>query len=188
MRHTASMSWCVSNYDLTTMIHVGMTYIIRSVVELTKHPHILCLRTINLVAISEYFGESSRCYQGSVLYWLNWLILPWTKWPSFCRRYFHMHFCEWKFLYFDSYFTEACSLGSNCQYVSIGSGNGLVPIRRQDFCTSANPVYWRLYATLGDDELSFILDYIANFFSFIDSPSTSVVIGTLIKFGKWMCD
>ena len=30
-----------------------------------------------------------------------YLISPWTKWPPFCRRYFQMHFCEWKFLYFD---------------------------------------------------------------------------------------
>ena len=26
---------------------------------------------------------------------------PWTKWPPFRRRYFQMHFPEWKFLYFD---------------------------------------------------------------------------------------
>ena len=26
---------------------------------------------------------------------------PWTKWPSFRRRYIQMHFCEWKLLYFD---------------------------------------------------------------------------------------
>ena len=25
----------------------------------------------------------------------------WTKWPPFHRRYFHMHFREWKVLYFD---------------------------------------------------------------------------------------
>ena len=27
--------------------------------------------------------------------------LPWTKWPSFRRRYFQMHFREWKVSYFD---------------------------------------------------------------------------------------
>ena len=32
---------------------------------------------------------------------INVLISPWTKWPSFCRRYFHMHFREWKVWYFD---------------------------------------------------------------------------------------
>ena len=25
---------------------------------------------------------------------------PWRKWPPFCRRYFRMHFREWKILYF----------------------------------------------------------------------------------------
>ena len=34
---------------------------------------------------------------------------PWTKWPPFRRRYFHMHFREWKVLHFDSNFTEVCS-------------------------------------------------------------------------------
>ena len=30
---------------------------------------------------------------------------PLIKWPPFCRRYFQMHFPEWKILYFDSNFT-----------------------------------------------------------------------------------
>ena len=29
------------------------------------------------------------------------LICPWTKWPPFRRRYFQMHFRQWKVLYFD---------------------------------------------------------------------------------------
>ena len=33
----------------------------------------------------------------------------WTKWPPFRRRRFQMQFHEWKFLYFDSNFTEFCS-------------------------------------------------------------------------------
>ena len=37
------------------------------------------------------------------------LISPWTKWLPFRRRYFHMHFSEWKVLYFDYNFTEVCS-------------------------------------------------------------------------------
>ena len=28
----------------------------------------------------------------------------WTKWLSFCRRNFQMHFCDWKYLYFHSNF------------------------------------------------------------------------------------
>ena len=30
-------------------------------------------------------------------------------WPPFCRRHFQTHFLEWKFLHFDSNFTEVCS-------------------------------------------------------------------------------
>ena len=32
-----------------------------------------------------------------------------TKWPPFRRRHFQMHFPEWKYLNFDSNFTEICS-------------------------------------------------------------------------------
>ena len=39
------------------------------------------------------------------------------KWPPFGRRHFQMQFVEWKFVHFDSNFTE----GSNWQKVSIGS-------------------------------------------------------------------
>ena len=39
----------------------------------------------------------------------SWLISPWTKCPPFRRRYFQMHFHEWKVLYFESNFTEVCS-------------------------------------------------------------------------------
>ena len=31
----------------------------------------------------------------------RFVISPWTKWPPFRRRYFQMHFCEWKVLCFD---------------------------------------------------------------------------------------
>ena len=37
------------------------------------------------------------------------VISPWTKWPSFHRRYFQMPFHLWKILYFDWNFTELCS-------------------------------------------------------------------------------
>ena len=64
----------------------------------------------------------------------------WTKWPRFRRRYFQMHFREWKVLYFDSNFTEVCSYGSNWQHVSIGSGNGMSP--------NDDLAHWRIYAAL----------------------------------------
>ena len=41
------------------------------------------------------------------------------------------------------------SLGSNWQYVIIGSDNGLAPNRRQAIIwTNEGPVYWRMYASL----------------------------------------
>ena len=43
-------------------------------------------------------GEQKQLQQVSVLG--TWLIFPWAKWPPFRRRYFQMHFREWKFLYF----------------------------------------------------------------------------------------
>ena len=65
-----------------------------------------------------------------------------------------MHFCESKVLYFDFNFTEVCSSGSNWQWPSIGLDNGLAPIRRQAIIwTNSDPIYWRIYAALGGDEL-----------------------------------
>ena len=49
-----------------------------------------------------------------------------------------------------------CSLGSNWQYVSIGSDNGLAPSRWQAIIwTNADPVHQRICAALGGDELTF---------------------------------
>ena len=42
-----------------------------------------------------------------------------------------MYFLEWKCMNFDQDFTEVCSQGSNQQYFSIGSDNGLTPSRRE---------------------------------------------------------
>ena len=36
-------------------------------------------------------------------------IEAWTKWSIFWRQHFQMCFLEWKWLHFDSNFTEACS-------------------------------------------------------------------------------
>ena len=74
---------------------------------------------------------------------------PRTKWPPFRRRHVQMHFLEWKYLNFKQNFIEIRSLGSNWQYVGIGSDNGLAPSRR----TNLDPVHWRIYAALGGDEL-----------------------------------
>ena len=44
-----------------------------------------------------------------------------------CRRYFQVHFLEWKLLNFKYDLTEICFLLSNWHYGSIGSDNGLAP-------------------------------------------------------------
>ena len=81
-------------------------------------------------------------------------ICPWTTWPPFRRQYFQMHFHEWGVLYFDQNFTKVCSQWSNWQYPSIGLDNGLAPNRRQAIIwTNADLIHWRIYATLGEDEL-----------------------------------
>ena len=41
--------------------------------------------------------------------WMYLTHLPWTKWLPLCRRYFQMHFSEWKDLYLNWNFTEVCS-------------------------------------------------------------------------------
>ena len=53
-------------------------------------------------------------------------------------------------LYFGANFTEVCPWGTNWQKVSIGSGNGLAPNRRQAITrTNVDPVHGRIYAALG---------------------------------------
>ena len=54
-----------------------------------------------------------------------------TKWTTFNRRHIQTYFLQWKCLNFDSNFTAVCSSGSNYQYSSIGSDNGLATTRQQ---------------------------------------------------------
>ena len=70
-----------------------------------------------------------------------------TKWAPFCKRHFQMHFLERKCLNSDWNFSEVCSRGSNWQFSSIGSVNGLVTSRRQAIIWTN--VYRRIYASLG---------------------------------------
>ena len=73
----------------------------------------------------------------------------------YLQAQFEMHFREWKMLYFEKYFTDICSQGFNWQSSSIGTDNGLMPNRQQAIIwTSADPIHWRMYATLGGDELT----------------------------------
>ena len=75
-----------------------------------------------------------------------------------------MHFLEWKLLYFESDFTEVCSLRSNWQLISIGTGNGLASNRWQAIIwTNDGLVYWRISASvLLDDLRSETANYIFN--------------------------
>ena len=72
------------------------------------------------------------------------------------RRHFETHFLEWKSLYSDYNFTEICSQGSNLQYSSMGSDNGLVPARRQAIIWTNDGYFtdWRIYASVDLDGLT----------------------------------
>ena len=62
------------------------------------------------------------------------------------RQHFQMHFLEWKWRNSDFNFTVISSQGSNSQYPSIGSGNGLTPNRRQAIAwNNGDPVLWHIY-------------------------------------------
>ena len=53
------------------------------------------------------------------------------------------------------FWLKVCSSGFNWQYAIIGSDDGLVPIRWQAIiCTNDGLVYWRIYVSLGVDELN----------------------------------
>ena len=69
--------------------------------------------------------------------------------PTLPRRHFQMHFFYWKYVNFDYDFTAVCSQGS-----IIGSDNGLAPARRLAIIwPNDGLVYWRIYASLGLNEL-----------------------------------
>ena len=66
-------------------------------------------------------------------------------------------FLEWQYMNVGESFTEVYSLGSNLQYGSIGSDNGLAPNRRQAIIwTNVGMLYRRIYASLGLNELSWV--------------------------------
>ena len=66
---------------------------------------------------------------------------------AYCRRYFHIHFLVWKSLCFNSNFSEVCHQGSNWQYDSIGSNNGLVLNKRQALSERVMDYSVHLYPT-----------------------------------------
>ena len=70
-----------------------------------------------------------------------------------------MHFCEWKVLYFDWNFKFGQA--SNWQVPIIGLDNAFASNRRQAIIwTNADLIRWRMYTTLGGDE---IRDFVRNF-------------------------
>ena len=121
--------------------------VIFSQLQCTKLAHIYNTLTSWMTPIWLHHGQAMDCQL-----WL--LISSWPKWPPFRRRLFQSHFDEWNFFYFNSNFTEVCSQGSNWQQGSIGSDNGLAPDRWQAITwTNVNPIHWRIYAALREDEL-----------------------------------
>ena len=59
---------------------------------------------------------------------------------------------------------EICSLGSNWQYGSIGSENGLAPSKRQAIIwAKVGLAYWRIYASLSLNELNAEIPSAASF-------------------------
>ena len=82
----------------------------------------------NLLAIAGQFViQRLHCYGATIYQHIE----AETKWPPFSRRHVQRHFLEWKCVNCDLVFTEVCSQVFNKQYSSIGSENGVAPIRRQ---------------------------------------------------------
>ena len=82
------------------------------------------------------------------------ILRPKQNGHHFTDDIFKRIFVEWKLSYFGSNFTEICSQGSNYQYTSIGSDDGLAPNRRPAFAwVIGDLVYWRIYASLSLSEL-----------------------------------
>ena len=75
------------------------------------------------------------------------------------RRYFQIHFLEWKLLDLKQYFIEMCHLWSNWQYVTVGTDSGLAPNMRQaKYWTNDGLVYWHIYASLSLSELNITMN------------------------------
>ena len=125
--------------------------------------------------LSQYWPRSLLPYSFTILFQLQYMqpqtpsvkaaatiiyTSPLTHPPGqngrhFANDIFKCIFVNEFFFYFDKNFTDVCSQGSNWQSSSIGLDNGLAPNRRQAIIwTNADPINWRIYATLGGDELT----------------------------------
>ena len=76
-----------------------------------------------------------------------------TKWPPFWQTTFSIAFSWLKMIEFWISLNRVSR--SPNDNVSIGADNGLAPIRRQVITwTNDDPVHWRIYASLGVNELN----------------------------------
>ena len=109
--------WFISVFVMDVRIPRGFVYValyykwIQSVgglvqeVYFSQHEY-LHLRTQHPCPIHcFYFNHNTSLYSS-----------PLDIWPPFRKRYFHMHFHEWKVLYFDWNFTEICSYNGLIDY------------------------------------------------------------------------
>ena len=83
-----------------------------------------------------------------------WTHFPWTKWPPFCRRYFQMHFREWKVFYFDkSSLKVFCKgpIGNNAALVKIMAWHR---IGDKPLSEPILTLFITTFAALGGDELN----------------------------------
>ena len=111
-----------------------------------------CPRCLGLSCIDARINDAYWCWPSSSFIFNQWRPTEAeTKWLPF-RRQFQTHFHEWKVFYFDSNFTEFCSLGSNRPFFSIGSHNGLARNRHQAI---VGLVHWHIYICIC---VSFILN------------------------------
>ena len=71
---------------------------------------------------------------------------PSGKMDAITQTIFSDAFFQWKYLISFEISPELFSQGSNWQYTTIGSDNGLAPKRQQAiFWTNADPIHWRIY-------------------------------------------
>ena len=76
--------------------------------------------------------------------------MQWTWWQTVTTQHKTLsvlHFLEIRFVYFDYDLTGACPSRSNWPYISMVSGNGLAPNRRQAITWAHDdPVHWQSYS------------------------------------------
>ena len=106
------------------------------VIKISWNVLLMAQLTMNWPVSGDGFVLSGRLLAFHVL-----IIFPWTKWPRFRRRYFQMHFREWKVLYWFRTWFALCLYDIThwgrvthvCvnKLTIIDSDNGLSPGRRQ---------------------------------------------------------